>query len=88
MKKNDLIAAMVENGMSKQDAVHALVVLAKIAEEQITAGNAFALPGIATIQIAERAARTGRNPATGETIQIEAKRALKIKPVKAIKDLV
>lgn len=88
MKKNDLIAAMVENGMSKQDAIHALVVLAKIAEEQITAGNAFALPGIATIQIAERAARTGRNPATGETIQIEAKRVLKIKPVKALKDLV
>ena len=88
MKKNDLIAAMVENGMSKQDAVHALVVLAKIAEEQIAAGNAFALPGIATIQIAERAARTGRNPATGEAIQIEAKRVLKIKPVKALKDLV
>lgn len=88
MKKNDLIAAMVENGMSKQDAVHALVVLAKIAEEQITAGNAFALPGIATIQIAERAARTGRNPATGEAIQIEAKRVLKVKPMKALKDLV
>lgn len=88
MKKNDLIAAMVENGMSKQEAVHALVVLAKIAEEQITAGNAFALPGIATIQITERAARTGRNPATGEAIQIEAKRVLKIKPVKALKDLV
>lgn len=88
MKKSDLIAAMVENGMSKQDAVHALVVLAKIAEEQITAGNAFALPGIATIQIADRPARTGRNPATGEAIQIEAKRVLKIKPVKALKDLV
>ncbi len=88
MKKNDLIAAMVENGMNKQDAVHALVVLAKIDEEQIAAGNAFAMPGIATIQIAERAARTGRNPATGETIQIEAKRVLKIKPVKALKDLV
>lgn len=88
MKKTDLIAAMVENGMSKQEAVHALVVLAKIAEEQITAGNAFALPGIATIQITERAARTGRNPATGEAIQIEAKRVLKIKPVKALKDLV
>lgn len=88
MKKTDLIAAMVENGMSKQDAVHALVVLAKIAEEQITAGNAFAMPGIATIQITERAARTGRNPATGEAIQIAAKRVLKIKPVKALKDLV
>ncbi len=88
MKKNDLVAAMVENGMSKQDATLALDVLAKVAGEQITAGNAFALPGIATIQITERAARTGRNPATGEAIQIEAKRVLKIKPVKALKDLV
>lgn len=43
MKKTGLIAAMVENGMSKQDAVHALFVLAKIAEEQITADCAFAL---------------------------------------------
>lgn len=88
MKKNDLISAMVEKGMSKQDAVNALFVLTKIAEEQIAAGNAFALPGIVTIQITERAARTGRNPATGETMQIEAKRVLKIKPVKALKDLV
>ncbi len=88
MKTSDLIAAMVENGMCKQDAVHAFFVLAKIAAVQITAGSAVAWPGIATIQIAERTARTGRNPATGEAIQIEAKRVLQIKPVKALKDLV
>lgn len=88
MKKTDLIAAMVENGLTKQDATLALDVLAKVAGEQIAAGNAFTLPSIATIQIAERAARTGRNPVTGEAIQIEAKRVLKIKPVKLLKDLV
>lgn len=88
MKKSDLIAAMAENGMSKQEAALALDVLAKIAGQQLVAGNAFTLPGIATIEIAERAARTGRNPATGEAIQIAAKRVLKLKPVKALKDLV
>lgn len=88
MKKTDLIAAMIENGMTKKDATGALDVLAKIAGEQIAAGNPFALPGIATVQIVDRPARTGRNPATGETIQIAAKRALKIKPAKQLKDLV
>lgn len=88
MKKTDLIAAMVENGFSKQDATLALDVLAKIAGEQVAAGNPFTLPGITTIQIIDRPARTGRNPATGEAIQIEAKRVLKLKPVKALKDLV
>lgn len=88
MKKSDLIAAMVESGLSKQDATLALDALAKIAGEQVSAGNAFVLPGIATIQIVDRPARTGRNPATGEAIEIDAKRALKIKPVKALKDLV
>lgn len=87
MKKSDLISAMLDNGMNKQDAVIALDVLAKIASETISAGQPFALPGIVSIQIVDRPARSGRNPATGETIQIAAKRALKIKPVKALKDL-
>lgn len=88
MKKTDLIAAMVEHGMRRQDASAALDVLAKVASDTVSAGQPFALPGIASIQIVERPARTGRNPATGEVIQIAAKRALKLKPVKALKDMV
>lgn len=88
MKKNELISAMIEHGMSKQEASTALDVLAKIAADTVAAGQPFALPGIASIQLVERAARTGRNPATGEVIQIAAKRALKLKPVKALKDMV
>lgn len=88
MKKSDLISAMLDNGMSKQDAMIALDVLAKIASETVSAGEAFALPGIVSIQIVDRPARSGRNPATGESIQIAAKRALKVKPVKALKDMV
>lgn len=88
MKKTDLIAAMVEHGMRRQDASAALDVLAKVASDTVAAGQPFALPGIASIQIVERPARTGRNPATGEVIQIAAKRALKLKPVKALKDMV
>ena len=52
------------------------------------AKNSFVLPGLGKLVLVHRKARTGRNPATGETIQIKAKKVLKFRVAKAAKDAV
>jgi DNA-binding protein HU-beta len=49
-------------------------------------GETITLPGFGTFSLAERAARTGRNPKTGEALEIAASRAAKFKQAKALKD--
>src|SRR4030043_3312 len=50
--------------------------------------GAFVLPGIGKSVLVKRTARTGRNPATGEAINIPAKTVVKIRPAKAFKDAI
>lgn len=52
------------------------------------AANGFKVPGIGKLVLVDRAARTGRNPKTGETIEIPAKKAVKFRVSKACKDVV
>ena len=52
------------------------------------AKNSFVVPGLGKLVLVHRKARTGRNPATGETIQIKAKKVLKFRVAKAAKDAV
>ncbi|MEE8184862.1 MAG: HU family DNA-binding protein [Thermodesulfobacteriota bacterium] len=52
------------------------------------AKNSFTIPGIGKLTIVRRKARMGRNPATGQTIKIPAKRVLKFRVAKACKDAV
>ncbi len=52
------------------------------------ASNGFVIPGLGKLAKLERAARTGRNPATGATIQIPARTVLKFKIAKAAKDAI
>lgn len=57
-------------------------------QDELVAGNAVNLTGFGKFSVAERAARTGRNPGTKETIQIPAKKAPKFSAGKALKDAV
>ena len=87
MTKSQIIAAVAEKAeISKAQAKDALEGLAELAYEGATDG--FTIPGIGKLVIVDRKARMGRNPATGETIQIAAKRVLKFRIAKAAKDAV
>ncbi|RMF16124.1 MAG: HU family DNA-binding protein [Alphaproteobacteria bacterium] len=89
MNKNDLISKVAEStGLSKADATKAVdAVLAGIADA-LKGGDEVRLVGFGTFSVAQRAATTGRNPRTGETIQIPASKQPKFKAGKALKDAV
>jgi DNA-binding protein HU-beta len=79
------LAEQVE-GISKKQAAQFLEVLAATAYKH--AKNSFTLPGIGKLVLVNRKARQGRNPATGETIQIPAKKVVKFRVAKAAKDAI
>ena len=62
--------------------------LGNLASHEVKANGEFALPGFGKLVLSERKAREGRNPQTGETIQIPAKTTLKFRVSKAMKDTV
>jgi DNA-binding protein HU-beta len=62
--------------------------LANLASSEVKQNGEFALPGFGKLVLSERKAREGRNPQTGETIQIPAKTTLKFRLGKGIKDTV
>jgi DNA-binding protein HU-beta len=87
MTKSQIIAAVADKAdISKAQAKDALDALAALAYEGAAEG--FTIPGIGKLVKVNRAARMGRNPATGETIQIPAKTVLKFRIAKAAKDAV
>jgi len=84
MTKSQIMAALAEKcGMKKKEAVAFVDELVKLAYKE--AKNGFTIPGLGKLIIVDRKARLGRNPATGETIQIPAKRVLKFRIAKAAK---
>lgn len=89
MNKSELVAAMAEKTeITKKDAGEALDALLEIVSEQLEAGNEVALTGFGTFKTRVQAARTGRNPQTGETIQIAEKTVPVFKAGKTLKDAV
>ena len=72
--------------ITKKQSTEILAELAALAAKQ--AKNGFVFPGVGKLVIVNRKARQGRNPQTGETIQIKAKRVLKFRIAKAMKDAV
>ena len=80
MNKAELIDAMASDAnLSKADAKRALESLTSNVTKALKGGNKVALIGFGTFSISARAARTGRNPQTGATIQIKAKKVAKFK---------
>jgi DNA-binding protein HU-beta len=74
--------------MSKKDVVNLMTVLADLAYSEVKKAGEFVLPGFGKLVKVKRAARMGRNPATGATIQIPAKTVVKFRLSKAAKDAV
>lgn len=84
LTKSQLAAELANRvGITKKQAVQTLEAIAQIAYKQ--ARNTFTLPGLGKLVLVNRAARIGRNPATGEQIQIPAKRVVKFRVAKAAK---
>jgi DNA-binding protein HU-beta len=87
LKKNQIVAGVADAaGITKKQAAAALDGLAKLAYKNVKAG--FTVPGLGKLVLVNRKARKGRNPATGETIRIPAKRVVKFRVAKACKDAI
>ncbi len=87
MNKTELIAAVAEKtGLSKKDADAAVAAVIDSIKESLTKGDKVQLIGFGTFEVRERAARTGLNPQTKETIQIAASKSPVFKAGKAFKD--
>jgi len=87
MTKSETLAALAEKtGMSKKDVAAFLDNLMALAYAEVKKNGEFVLPGLGKLLKINRAARMGRNPATGETIKIAAKTVVKFRVAKAAKD--
>lgn len=89
MNKAELVSAIADRTGESQSTVQSVL---SAFEDTVTGtvagGGKITLPGFLTFERSERAARTGRNPATGESIQIAAARVPKVKVGKSFKDTV
>jgi DNA-binding protein HU-beta len=87
LSKSQIAASLAETvGLTKKQAVQTLEALVALAYKN--AKNSFTIPGLGKIVLVNRKARMGRNPATGETIKIAAKRVVKFRVAKAAKDAI
>jgi DNA-binding protein HU-beta len=87
LTKSQIAASIAETvGLTKKQAVQTLEALVALAYKN--AKNSFTIPGLGKIVLVNRKARMGRNPATGETIKIAAKRVVKFRVAKAAKDAI
>lgn len=79
ISRSDLVAALADKaGTSKTDADKVLSAFSDVLLESVSKGEKVAIPGILSVERVSRAARTGRNPATGETINIPAGYGVKV----------
>ncbi len=89
MNKGDLIEKVAnECGLSKAATDQALNSVLNAIKEAVSAGDNVTLIGFGTFSVSARAAREGRNPQTGETIQIPAKKIVKFKAGSKLSDAV
>jgi len=87
LTKSQVTAALAEaTGITKKQSGQFLDELAALAYKN--AKNTFTIPGLGKLVLVNRKARMGRNPATGETIKIAAKRVVKFRVAKACKDAI
>ncbi len=87
MTKAQTVAALAESsGLTKKQVGDLLEDLAQLAYKEAKVG--FTVPGMGKLVLVNRKARKGRNPATGEEIQIPAKKVLKFRIAKAAKDAI
>ena len=89
MTKGQIVSHFAEKfDISKKAAACMIDEYAALAIAETKKKGAFVLPGIGKSVLVRRKARTGRNPATGETIKIPAKTVVRIRPAKAFKEAI
>ena len=86
MNKRELTDSVAEaTDLSKSDAASAVDAVLDAIASALVAGDSVTLPGFGTFEVRSRAARSGRNPQTGETMEIAASKAPAFKPGSALK---
>ena len=89
MNKSELITAISERGdLQKAQADRAVKALIEVIHEQVASGNEVSLPDLGKFVRVEKSARAGRNPITGEAMEIAARKSPAFKAAKAFKDIV
>ena len=89
MKKVELVEAVAEAaGLTKADATRAIDATFTVITDALVKGDKVPLVGFGTFSVSKRAAREGRNPKTGATVQIAARNAVSFKAGSALKDAV
>ncbi|TYR77283.1 HU family DNA-binding protein [Rossellomorea vietnamensis] len=89
MNKTELINAVAESAeLSKKDAENAVKAVLQNIEETLAKGDKVQLIGFGNFEVRERSARKGRNPQTGEEMEIPSSKQPAFKPGKALKDSV
>ena len=89
MTKSAMLVALAEKtGLSKKDVVGVVDAIVELAYKEVKKSGVFAIAGLGKLVKVHRNARQGRNPATGETIQIPARTVVKFRVAKAAKEAV
>lgn len=89
LNKPDFIALMAERcDITKKDATEEYENVFGVLAEVLSEGNEVAIPDLGRFKIAERPARTARNPRTGDAIEVPAKKTMKLQLTKSIKEAV
>ena len=89
MNKGQLIAAIADqSGLTKAASEQALNAMIGAIADSLKKGDRVGLVGFGSFSVSERAARTGRNPQTGKEIKIPAKKVVKFKPGKTLRETV
>jgi DNA-binding protein HU-beta len=89
VNRNELIKELMERTpCNRERATDYLETFEEVITESVAKGDAVMLTGFVKFERKDRPARQGRNPATGETIQIAAKSVVKVTPLKKFKDAV
>lgn len=89
MNKTELVNALAnQSGLSKVDASKALDAITTIITDTLAKNDSVVITGFGSFIVRDRAARIGRNPRTGEAIQIKASKAPAFKPGKLLKEVV
>ncbi len=89
MNKTEFVDAVAKTaGVTKTDATKVVAAAIEVVTKSLKKGNSVQITGFGTFDVVKRAARNGRNPATGKTMKIAASKAPKFKAGKVLKDAV
>lgn len=88
--KADLIGSIADSveGLTRRQATAAFDAVVSTIRESLRAGESVRIPGLGSFSVSERGARKGRNPATGESINIKASKTVRFKAGKDLKEAV